>query len=154
MAHSLSEVSKHVPSVTQIHIQAWGSVAAGDSVSIEMWRGSGSQNINESIVYDISAANPSQAPDQWTNISWDPQVTYLQNPYVTNQNVFLGGNSYSMGMVLRSDSSRQHLVVSTLMTGFISVFERSRNTLWTSRVMHQKTVILHLQVQSYHSTVW
>ena len=90
---------------SQIHIQAWGSVAAGDSVSIEMWRGSGSQNINESIIYDISAANPSQAPDQWTRISWDPQVTYLQNPYVTNQNVFLGGNSYSMGMVLRSDSS-------------------------------------------------
>ncbi len=90
---------------TQIHVQAWGSVAAGDSVSIEMWRGSGSQDINESIVYDISAANPSQAPDQWTNISWDPQVTYLQNPYVTNQNVFLGGNSYSMGMVLRSDAS-------------------------------------------------
>lgn len=90
---------------SQIHIQAWGSVAAGDSVSIEMWRGSGSQNINESIVYDISAANPSQAPDQWTRISWDPQVSYLQNPYVTNQNVFLGGNSYSMGMVLRSDSS-------------------------------------------------
>ena len=90
---------------SQIHIQAWGSVAAGDSVSIEMWRGSGSQNINESIVYDISAANPSQAPDQWTRLSWDPQVTYLQNPYVTNQNVFLGGNSYSMGMVLRSDSS-------------------------------------------------
>lgn len=90
---------------SQIHIQAWGSVASGDSVSIEMWRGSGSQDINESIVYDISAGNPSQAPDQWTRISWDPQVTYLQNPYVTNQNVFLGGNSYSMGMVLRSDSS-------------------------------------------------
>ncbi len=90
---------------TQIHIQAWGSVAAGDSVSLEMWRGSGSQNINESIVYDISAGNPSQAPDQWTRISWDPQVTYLENPYVTNQNVFLGGNSYTMGLVLRSDSS-------------------------------------------------
>ena len=90
---------------TQIHVQAWGSVAAGDSVSLEMWRGSGSQNINESIVYDISAGNPSQAPDQWTRISWDPQVTYLQNPYVTNQNVFLGGNSYTMGLVLRSDSS-------------------------------------------------
>ena len=90
---------------TQIHVQAWGSVAAGDSVSLEMWRGSGSQNINESIVYDISAGNPSQAPDQWTRISWDPQVTYLQNPYVTNQNIFLGGNSYTMGLVLRSDSS-------------------------------------------------
>ncbi len=90
---------------SQIHVQAWGSVAAGDSVSLEMWRGSGSQNINESIVYDISAGNPSQAPDQWTRISWDPQVTYLQNPYVTNQNVFLGGNSYTMGLVLRSDSS-------------------------------------------------
>ena len=90
---------------TQIHVQAWGGVAAGDSVSLEFWRGSGSQNINESIVYDISAGNPSQAPDQWTRISWDPQVTYLQNPYVTNQNVFLGGNSYTMGLVLRSDSS-------------------------------------------------
>ena len=90
---------------TQIHVQAWGGVAAGDSVSLEFWRGSGSQNINESIVYDISAGNPSQAPDQWTRISWDPQVTYLENPYVTNQNVFLGGNSYTMGLVLRSDSS-------------------------------------------------
>jgi hypothetical protein len=90
---------------SQISIQAWGSVMSGDSVSIEMWRGSGSQNINESIVYDISAANPSQAPDQWTRLSWDPQVTYLQNPFVTNQKVFLGGNAYSMGMVLRSDSS-------------------------------------------------
>ena len=89
---------------SQIHIQAWGSVAAGDSVSIEMWRGSGSQNINESIVYDISAANPSQAADQWTRLSWDPQVTYLDSPYVTNQNVFLGGNAYSMGLVLRSDN--------------------------------------------------
>ena len=90
---------------SQISIQAWGSVVQGDSVSIEIWRGSGSQNINESILYDISAANPSQAPDQWSRLSWDPQVTYLQNPYVTNQNVFLGGNAYSMGMVLRSDNS-------------------------------------------------
>jgi hypothetical protein len=69
---------------TQIHVQAWGSVAAGDSVSLEFWRGSGSQNINESIIYDISAGNPSQAPDQWTRISWDPQVTYLENLYVMN----------------------------------------------------------------------
>ena len=90
---------------TQIHVQAWGSVLAGDSVSIEMWRGSGSQNITESIVYDISASNPSQAPDQWTRLSWDPQVTYLDSPYVTNQKVFLGGNAYSMGMVLRSDGT-------------------------------------------------
>ena len=90
---------------SQIHIQAWGSVVAGDSVSIEMWRGSGSQDINESILYDISASNPSQAPDQWTRLSWDMQTTYLENPYVTNQNVFLGGNSYTMGMVLRSDNS-------------------------------------------------
>ena len=90
---------------SQIHIQAWGSVSPGDSVSIEMWRGSGSQDINESIVYDITESNPSQAPDQWTRLSWDPQVTYLANPYVTNQNIFLGGNSYTMGMVLRSDSS-------------------------------------------------
>ncbi len=90
---------------TQFHIQAWGSVSAGDSVMMELWRGSGSQNINESIAFDISSVNPSQAPDQWTNISWDPQVTYLANPYVTNTKVFLGGNSYTMGMVLRSDGS-------------------------------------------------
>jgi hypothetical protein len=90
---------------TQFHIQAWGSVSAGDSVQMELWRGSGSQNINESIVFDIGAANPSQAPDQWTNISWDPQVTYLQNPYIINTKIFLGGNLYTMGMVLRSDGS-------------------------------------------------
>ena len=90
---------------SQIHIQAWGSVTSGDSVSIEMWRGSGSQNINESIVFDISTANPSQAPGQWTNLSWDPQVTYLQNPFLANRDVFLGGNAYAMGMVLRSDNS-------------------------------------------------
>ena len=30
---------------SQFHLQAWGSMAAGDSVSMELWRGSG--NINE-----------------------------------------------------------------------------------------------------------
>ena len=90
---------------SQIHIQAWGSVSTGDSVSIEMWRGSGGQSVTESIVYDITNSNPSQAPDQWTRLSWDPQVTYLATQNVTNQDIFLGGNAYTMGMVLRSDSS-------------------------------------------------
>ena len=66
---------------SQFHIQAWGSMAAGDSVSMELWRGSG--NIDdpfESISWDISQGNPSAAPGQWTNLSWDPQVYLGANP--------------------------------------------------------------------------
>jgi uncharacterized membrane protein len=91
---------------SQFHIQAWGSMAAGDSVSMELWRGSG--NINdpyESISWDISQGNPSAAPGQWTNLSWDPQETWLQIPNLANPDVFLGGNSYAFSILFSSDSS-------------------------------------------------
>ena len=91
---------------SQFHIQAWGSMAAGDSVSMELWRGSG--NINdqfESIAWDIAEGNPSAAPGQWTNLSWDPQVTWEQIPNLANPEVFLGGSSYTFSMLFTSDSS-------------------------------------------------
>ena len=81
-------------------------MAAGDSVSMELWRGSG--NINdpyESVSWDISQGNPSAAPGQWTNLSWDPQETWLQIPNLANPEVFLGGNSYAFSILFTSDSS-------------------------------------------------
>jgi len=91
---------------SQFHLQAWGGMAAGDSVSMELWRGSG--NINdpfESISWDISQGNPSAAPGQWTNLSWDPQETWEQIPDLTNPEVFLGGSSYTFSVLFTSDSS-------------------------------------------------
>jgi len=91
---------------SQFHIQAYGSMSAGDSVSMELWRGSG--NINdpfESISWDISQGNPSAAEGQWTNLSWDPQVSWEQIPNLANPEVFLGGSSYTFSMLFTSDSS-------------------------------------------------
>ena len=91
---------------TQYHIQAWGSMATGDSVSMELWRGSGNLGDDyESVSWDISQGNPSAAPGQWTNLSWDPQETWVQIPNLANPDVFLGGNSYSFGLLFTSDSS-------------------------------------------------
>lgn len=90
---------------TQFHIQAWGSMMSGDSVSIELWRGSGNYaNAQESLHWNLTKGNPSQAPGQWTNLSWDPQVDWAQIPTLSNPDLFLGGNSWSMGMLLHSDS--------------------------------------------------
>ncbi|DAC33528.1 MAG TPA: hypothetical protein HA356_00265, partial [Candidatus Poseidoniaceae archaeon] len=94
---------------TQFHIQAWGSTQSGDSVSIELWRGSGNfANYQESLHWNISQGNPSQAPGQWTNLSWDPQPDWAANIEAQsgngNPDLFLGGNSWSMGMLLHSDS--------------------------------------------------
>ena len=91
---------------SQFHLQAWGSMAAGDSVSMELWRGSGNLNDPfESISWDISQGNPSAAPGQWTNLSWDPQVTWEQIPNLANPEVFLGGSSYTFSVLFESDSS-------------------------------------------------
>ena len=90
---------------TQFHIQAWGSMMSGDSVSIELWRGSGNYaNAQESLHWNLTKGNPSQAPSQWTNLSWDPQVDWAQIPTLSNPDLFLGGNSWSVGMLLHSDS--------------------------------------------------
>lgn len=91
---------------SQFHIQAWGSMAAGDAVSLELWRGSGNLgDAMESISWDIAQGNPSQATDQWTNVSWDPQTTWEQIPGLAFPEIFLGGNSYSYGLLFTSDSS-------------------------------------------------
>ena len=91
---------------SQFHLQAWGSMAAGDSVSMELWRGSGKiSDPYESISWDISLGNPSASPGQWTNLSWDPQQTWLQIPNLANPDVFLGGNAYAFSILFTSDSS-------------------------------------------------
>ncbi len=92
---------------SQFHLQAWGSMAAGDSVSMELWRGSGNvSDPYESVSWDIAQGNPSAAPGQWTNLSWDPQQTWLQIPNLGNPEVFLGGNSYAFSVLFESDSSQ------------------------------------------------
>ncbi|MDA8615334.1 hypothetical protein N9L27_00735 [Candidatus Poseidoniales archaeon] len=94
---------------TQFHIQAWGDIMTGDSVSIELWRSSGNfANYQESLHWNISQANPSQAPGQWTNLSWDPQPDWAANIEAQsgngNPDLFLGGQTWNMGMLLHSDS--------------------------------------------------
>ena len=90
---------------SQFHIQAWGSMEAGDNVSIELWNGQGDiSSSTQSVRWNIANGNPSPVANQWSNLSWDPQVTWeQQNPNFNS--VFLGGNSYSMGMLFNSDSS-------------------------------------------------
>ena len=91
---------------TQFYAQTWGSLAAGDNVAFELWRGSGNYNNKmESLVWNFSNGAPSPAPGQWTNISWDPQVDWAQIPGLANPDLFLGGNSYSIGLLFNSDNS-------------------------------------------------
>lgn len=91
---------------SQFHIQAWGSMATGDSVSLELWRGSGSLSSDmESVRYDLADGNPSPASGQWTNISWDPQETWKNIPGLANPEIFLGGNAFHYGLMFTSDSS-------------------------------------------------
>ena len=91
---------------TQFYAQTWGSLAAGDNVAFELWRGSGNYNNKmESLVWNFSNGAPSPAPGQWTNVSWDPQVDWAQIPGLANADLFLGGNSYSIGLLFHSDNS-------------------------------------------------
>ena len=91
---------------TQLYAQTWGSTSAGDNVGFEFWRGSGNYNNKmESLVWNFSNGAPSPASGQWTNVSWDPQVDWAQIPGLANPDLFLGGNSYSMGLLFHSDSS-------------------------------------------------
>lgn len=91
---------------TQFYAQTWGSLAAGDNVAFEIWRGSGNYNDKmESLVWNFSNGAPSPASGQWTNISWDPQVDWAQIPSLSNPDLFLGGNSYSIGLLFSSDNS-------------------------------------------------
>ena len=91
---------------TQFYAQTWGSLAAGDNVAFELWRGSGNYNDKtESLVWNFSNGAPSPASGQWTNISWDPQTDWAQIPGLSNPDLFLGGNSYSIGLLFHSDNS-------------------------------------------------
>ena len=91
---------------SQFYAQTWGQMAGGDTVAFELWRGSGNYNNKmESLVWNFSNGAPSQAPGQWTNVSWDPQVDWAQIPGLSNTELFLGGNSYSLGLLFHSDNS-------------------------------------------------
>ena len=91
---------------TQFYAQTWGSLAAGDNVAFELWRGSGNYNNKmESLAWNFTNGAPSPASGQWTNVSWDPQVDWAQIPGLANPDLFLGGNSYSLGLLFNSDNS-------------------------------------------------
>ena len=91
---------------SQFYAQTWGQMAGGDTVAFELWRGSGNYNNKmESLVWNFSNGAPSQATGQWTNVSWDPQADWAQIPGLANTDLFLGGNSYSLGLLFHSDNS-------------------------------------------------
>ena len=91
---------------TQVHLQAWGTMGAGDAAYLEFWNQNGNfSDPLQSVSWDVAAINPSPVPGQWKNISWDPQTVWSQNPALMNPDLLLGGNSWSFSVVLRSDSS-------------------------------------------------
>ena len=91
---------------TQVHLQAWGTMGAGDAAYLEFWNGNGNfTDPLQSVHWDVAEINPSPIPGQWKNISWDPQTVWSQNPQLLNPDLLLGGNSWSFSIVLRSDSS-------------------------------------------------
>ncbi|MDG1549887.1 MAG: hypothetical protein P8Q94_07555 [Candidatus Poseidoniaceae archaeon] len=91
---------------SQIHLQAWGTMGAGDAAYLELWNNNGNfSDPLQSVHWDVAEINPSPVPGQWKNISWDPQTVWSQNPSLANPDLFLGGNSWTFGLVFRSDSS-------------------------------------------------
>ncbi len=90
---------------SQIHLQAWGNMEDGDSAYLEFWTGSGNfSDPLQSIHWNVEGINPSPIPNKWKNISWDPQTVWLQNPALGNTESFLGGNSFTFGLVFKSDN--------------------------------------------------
>ena len=91
---------------TQFHAQAYGTMGTGDSIAFELWRGSGNYgDLMESVHWNISNSMVSPTTGEYTNISWDPQITWSANPNLGNPDLFLGGNTFSYGFLLHSDSS-------------------------------------------------
>ena len=91
---------------TQVHLQAWGTMGAGDAAYLEFWNGNGNfTDPFQSVHWDVAEINPSPIPGQWKNISWDPQTVWSQNPQLLNPDLLLGGNSWTFSLVLRSDNS-------------------------------------------------
>ena len=78
-------------------------MGSGDSVAFEMWRGSGNYNDPmESVHWNITNGMVSPTTGEYTNISWDPQITWSANPNLGNADLFLGGNTFSYGFLLHS----------------------------------------------------
>ena len=91
---------------SQVHLQAWGTMGAGDAAYLEFWNNNGNfSDPLQSVHWDVAEINPSPIPGQWKNVSWDPQTVWSQNPSLANPDLFLGGNSWTFGLVFRSDSS-------------------------------------------------
>ena len=104
ICRSLFYSSNYISS--QVHVQAWGTMGAGDSAYMEFWRNNGDfSDSMSSIHWDLANGNPSPSPNQWKNFSWDPQVEWSQIPTLSNPDLFLGGNSWTFGLVFKSDSS-------------------------------------------------
>ena len=114
---------------SQFHAQAYGTMGSGDSLAFEMWRGSGNYNDPMNLFTGILQMEWYLLPLENTpTFHADPQITWSANPNLGNADLFLGGNTFSYGFLLHSDSSVQ-LKDFTLTTSFNSVYQRYRNTL-------------------------
>ena len=55
---------------TQVHLQAWGVMGAGDSAYLEFWNGNGNfTDPLQSVHWDVAEINPSPYSGEWKNIS-------------------------------------------------------------------------------------
>lgn len=86
----------------QLHSKTWGRMGSGDYTGFELWRGQGGPD--ERIVGDFADSSPSTATGEWSNVSWDPMVTWVETQNLTNYDLFLGGQSFNVGFLFNSDS--------------------------------------------------
>jgi len=85
----------------QMHSKTWGRMGSGDYTGFELWRGQGGPN--ERIVGDFADSSPAVGAGEWTNVSWDPMVTWVETQNLTNYDLFLGGQSFNVGFLFHSD---------------------------------------------------
>ena len=79
-------------------------MGTGDAAYLEFWRNNGNfSDAMSSVHWDL--ARKSAGSNQWKNFSWDPQDVWSQIPTLANPDLFLGGNSWTFGLVFKSDSS-------------------------------------------------
>jgi len=86
----------------QLHSKTWGRMGSGDYTGFELWRGQGGPD--ERIVGDFADSSPGVGAGEWSNVSWDPMVTWVETQNLTNYDLFLGGQSFNVGFLFNSDS--------------------------------------------------